>query len=235
MIVGKAEAGKSSLITCYIHNTFSEDYEPVVLDRQLLKRMIGKQEVELEIHDTSAELIHKENRKEQYKGADCFLICVPFDERKRKQTILSLATEIDEMGEEVERAHRFVLFTKSDLQESQTDIDMNMDALKQDDYLKDNITAFYTCSSKQIDDFDVVKVFNKVVKVVRNRERDVRERVKPPSKYEGSQYQHRKFDEEFDPQCMSMASDTMDVETIDKTTPAGRKSTVLKRRPSFHS
>ena len=115
MIVGKAEAGKSSLITCYIHNTFSEDYEPVVLDRQLLKRMIGKQEVELEIHDTSAELIHKENRKEQYKGADCFLICVPFDERKRKQTILSLATEIDEMGEEVERAHRFVLFTKSDL------------------------------------------------------------------------------------------------------------------------
>ena len=76
VLVGDAGTGKSSLMTSYLFNSFNENYESAVLDPFVGERVFNNRPVDLEIHDTNADETYKDDRKETYKQADVFLICI---------------------------------------------------------------------------------------------------------------------------------------------------------------
>ena len=55
MLVGDTTVGKTCLITSYHHQSFSEDYEPSVLDIFKGVKQFDKKQIKLEIHDTSGD------------------------------------------------------------------------------------------------------------------------------------------------------------------------------------
>ena len=76
MLVGDSGVGRSCLITNYLHNTFTENYEPTVLEVYQGTKSINKQQVDLEIHDLSGDDNFAQNRRFQYQNAHVFMICV---------------------------------------------------------------------------------------------------------------------------------------------------------------
>ena len=76
VLVGDTCTGKTCLITNYLNNTFSDIYEPTVLDVYEGTKSVAKKQMKLEIHDTSGDDNLTKNRRVQYQGADVFIICV---------------------------------------------------------------------------------------------------------------------------------------------------------------
>ena len=76
VLVGDTSVGKSCLIRNYLDNSFSEDYQPTVLDVYKGVKNVMRQKIDIEIHDTSGDQHLGVNRAAQFRGADCFLICV---------------------------------------------------------------------------------------------------------------------------------------------------------------
>ena len=75
VLVGDTAVGKTCLITNYVDNSFTEDYEPTVLDVYKGTKNIDDQLFNIEIHDTSGDEHLGVNRATVYKGADVFMIC----------------------------------------------------------------------------------------------------------------------------------------------------------------
>ena len=76
VLVGDTSVGKSCLITNYLYNTFTEDYEPTVLDVYRGPKNVESKQVMIEIYDTSGDEHLGVNRQIQYKGTDVFILCV---------------------------------------------------------------------------------------------------------------------------------------------------------------
>ena len=55
VLVGDTSVGKSCLIRNYLENSFSEDYEPTVLDIYRGTKNVKKKQIDIEIHDTSGD------------------------------------------------------------------------------------------------------------------------------------------------------------------------------------
>ena len=55
VLVGDTSVGKSCLIRNYLENSFSEDYEPTVLDIYKGIKNVSHKQIEIEIHDTSGD------------------------------------------------------------------------------------------------------------------------------------------------------------------------------------
>ena len=93
-MVGDTAVGKSCLIENYLHNAFSDDYEPTVLDPYRGPKNINKEMVELEIHDTSHVA---SNRKVVYKDTDLFLLCCNAVQKSSVDNIPKWKAEIREV------------------------------------------------------------------------------------------------------------------------------------------
>ena len=76
VLTGDTAVGKSCMITNYLNNTYTDIYEPTVLDVYKGIKNVMKKQISIEIHDTSGDEHLGINRKVQYAGADCFMICV---------------------------------------------------------------------------------------------------------------------------------------------------------------
>ena len=155
VLVGDAGVGKSCLITNYLHNTFTENYEPTVLDVYQGTKSINKQQVDLEIHDTSGDDNLAQNRKVQYQNAHVFMICVAVNDENSFNNIEKWKTEIRSV---TTQAPFFLILTKSDM-----DGPVNLKKLKgakEDDPV---ILNCFKTSSKEWDDFNVHKAFNKTL------------------------------------------------------------------------
>lgn len=63
VLTGDTATGKSCLITNYLNNSFSDDYEPTVLDVYKGIKNVKKKQIEIEIHDTSGDEHLGVNRK----------------------------------------------------------------------------------------------------------------------------------------------------------------------------
>ena len=95
-----------------MHNSFSEDYEPTVLDVYKGVKNVNKQQLSIEIHDTSGDEHLGVNRKVQYQGADCFMVCVAVNQPSSFANIDKWRNEI----QEVEPTKPIMLIlTKSDM------------------------------------------------------------------------------------------------------------------------
>lgn len=106
--------GKSCLIRNYLENSFSEDYEPTVLDIYRGIKNVKKTQLEIEIHDTSGDR-HPDlmlNRQTQYANADVFMICVAANSVDSLENVHLWQNEIVE--KEPDKPIMLIL-TKSDL------------------------------------------------------------------------------------------------------------------------
>ena len=112
MLVGDNSVGKSSLITSYRKNEFSEAEEPTVLDVYRGTKNINKEKVDVEIHDTSGDENLGTNRNLQYQDADIFMICVACNDHDSLESVQRWRVEIQNVAPE---APIMLILTKSDL------------------------------------------------------------------------------------------------------------------------
>ena len=165
-MVGDTAVGKSCLITNYLNNSFSEDYEPTVLDVfRVIKKQIG-----IEFHDTSGDEHLGVNRKVQYKDADYFIICVCTNQPSSLYGVERWKAEIQEVEPDVPIA---LYLTKSDL----------IDYYESDDVVNEDMiiemkkelgfNASAATSSKEWEDFNVHKAFNKALAAAYNYKYEV--------------------------------------------------------------
>lgn len=158
VLTGDTAVGKSCLITNYLNNSFSEDYEPTVLDVYKGIKNVKKKQLEIEIHDTSGDEHLGVNRKVQYKDADCFMICVGCNQESSLESVARWKAEIQEIEPEKPIA---LILTKSDLAEFIDDA-VTFTTIKEK--RKDqNLTIAAETSSKVWEDFNVHKAFNKTL------------------------------------------------------------------------
>ena len=97
VLVGDTSVGKSCLITNFLKNSFTDEYEPTVLDVFRGTKNVDSKQVEVEIHDTSGDEHLGVNRKVQYQDADCFMICVACNVRESYESIGKWKAEIMEV------------------------------------------------------------------------------------------------------------------------------------------
>ena len=55
VLVGDTAVGKSCLIRNYLENSFTDEYEPTVLDVYRGVKSVKKTQIDVEIHDTSGD------------------------------------------------------------------------------------------------------------------------------------------------------------------------------------
>jgi len=124
VLIGDTAVGKSCLITNYLHNKFSDVYEPTVLDVYRGVKTVRKEQVQLEIHDTSGDDNLGTNRKVVYKNADLFLLCCSVLD-KSIENCDKWKAEVREVEED---APIFLISTKKDIR------DDNPECHSQDDF-----------------------------------------------------------------------------------------------------
>ena len=81
VLVGDKAVGKSSLITSYLHNKFSADYEPNKLAFYKGKKKVMNEQLDIEIQDMSGDKHLGFESRVQYKDVDCFMICVASNQK----------------------------------------------------------------------------------------------------------------------------------------------------------
>ena len=113
VLVGDTAVGKSCLIVNYLNNTFSDDYEPTVLDVYKGTKNVNKKQMELEIHDTSGDEELYRNREITYNRADVFLVCVASNQRSSFEHVAKWVSEI--RGTVGRQVPIWLIMTKSDL------------------------------------------------------------------------------------------------------------------------
>ena len=159
MLVGDTSVGKSCLITNFLKNTFTDDYEPTVLDVFRGTKNVDGKQVDVEIHDTSGDDHLGVNRKVQYQDADCFMICVACNGRDSFDHIGKWKLEIMEV--EINKPILLIL-TKRDLADL-TEDPVKIAELRQ--VSKDEgCQGAMSTSSKAWEDFNVHTAFNKALK-----------------------------------------------------------------------
>ena len=112
MLVGNTQVGKTALITNYLKNSFSEIYEPTVLDVYRGTKNICDKGIKVEIHDTSGDEHLGVNRKVQYQDADVFMICVQCTDKNNLNDVVKWKAEVQDV--EAEKPI-LLISTKNDL------------------------------------------------------------------------------------------------------------------------
>lgn len=158
VLVGDTSVGKSCLITNFLKNSFTEDYEPTVLDVYRGTKNVNAKQVEIELHDTSGDEHLGVNRKVQYQDADCFMICVACNMMDSFENIGKWKAEIQEVEQQ---KPIMLILTKSDLKDEVDEpvlISMLRKASKEQSF-----QGAMSTSSKAWEDFNVHKAFNKAL------------------------------------------------------------------------
>ena len=112
VLVGDTSVGKSCLIRNYLDNTFSEEYEPTVLDVYKGTKAVKRRQIDIEIHDTSGDEHLGVNRQIQYKGSDVFIVAVAANNPDSLQSVPRWVTEIRSIRPETPI---LIVLTKGDL------------------------------------------------------------------------------------------------------------------------
>ena len=105
--------GKSCLIRNYLDNTFSDEYEPTVLDVYKGTKAVRRRQIDIEIHDTSGDEHLGVNRQIQYKGADIFIVTVATN---AVDSLTSVPRWTNEIRTIRPNAPIMLVLTKSDLE-----------------------------------------------------------------------------------------------------------------------
>ena len=112
VLVGDTSVGKSCLIRNYLDNSFSDEYEPTVLDVYKGTKAVRRRQIDIEIHDTSGDEHLGVNRQIQYKGADIFIVCVAANAPDSLNNVPKWTTEIRSIRP---NAPIMIILTKGDL------------------------------------------------------------------------------------------------------------------------
>ena len=157
VLVGDTAVGKSCLIVNYLNNTFSDDYEPTVLDVYKGTKNVNKKQMELEIHDTSGDEELYRNREITYNGADVFLVCVASNQRSSFEHVGKWVSEV--RGTVGRNVPIWLIMTKSDLMDDDDAEAVNMKEM-QEEKARLGLMGVKKTSSKEWEDFNVHKAFS---------------------------------------------------------------------------
>ena len=119
-MVGDTSVGKTCLIHNYLHNEYTDDYEPTVLDVYKGTKNIAGRQIEIEIHDTSGDSHLGINRKTQFRNADVFMICVAVNNQVSLNNVNKWRNEIKDVSQNVPV---ILVLTKKDLADDLMDDD----------------------------------------------------------------------------------------------------------------
>ena len=100
------------MVTNYLHNSYSDDYEPTVLDVYKGVKNVAQHQLSIEIHDTSGDEHLGVNRRVQYGGADVFMICAAANRQDSFENIGKWRAEIMQACPQIPI---LLILTKSDL------------------------------------------------------------------------------------------------------------------------
>ena len=154
VLVGDNAVGKTCLITNYLHNTFTENYEPTVLDVYNGTKSLNKRQLDLELHDTSGDDNLAQNRKVVYSKADLFMLCVATNDKRSFENIGKWVDEISTVDLKME-VPIYLVLTKSDMASKDVTIKM----LKEKSDSDERFIGSGKTSSKEWEDFNVHKTF----------------------------------------------------------------------------
>ena len=154
--MGDTAVGKSCLIVNYLNNTFSDDYEPTVLDVYKGTKNVNKKQMELEIHDTSGDEELWRNREITYNSSDVFLVCVASNQRSSLEHVGKWVGEV--RGTVGRQVPIWLIMTKSDLIDEGGDDLVTMQEL-QAEKERLGLMGVKKTSSKEWEDFNVHKAF----------------------------------------------------------------------------
>ena len=112
VLVGDTAVGKSCLIRNYLENSFTDDYEPTVLDVYRGVKSVKKTQIDIEIHDTSGDSYLANSRATQYRNADVFMICVAAN---NMDAMASVPGWVDEIRSVENNKPIILILTKKDL------------------------------------------------------------------------------------------------------------------------
>ena len=115
MVYGNTGVGKSALITSYLKNTFSDEFEPTVLCPYEGSISVSKKSVDVSILDTSGDKVQGDGQRAQSMNADGFMICVACSDRDSFGSIEKWMSEIQGVAPE---KPIFLILTKNDLEDS---------------------------------------------------------------------------------------------------------------------
>ena len=158
VLVGDTSVGKSCLIHNYIYNTFSDEYEPTVLDVYKGTKNFKNKQIQVEIHDTSGDDLFGINRTIKYRGADVFMICVAVNNQTSLQNVKKWKDEIKSV---VPEAPIMLTLTKNDLAEFLED-SITKEQINQAKR-QHGLQAIAITSSKEFEDHNVHKAFEKLI------------------------------------------------------------------------
>ena len=81
VVIGDGGVGKTSLIKCYIHDSFPEEHVPTVLDCYRTEVQIDQRPLTLQIWDSAGQDDYSRLRPLGYADADVFLLCYSVADR----------------------------------------------------------------------------------------------------------------------------------------------------------
>ena len=114
VLVGETCVGKSALIKQYLHQTFSEDFVPTVLEVWSGTRNYNQKEIKLSIHDTGGDKHLGINRAIVYNKTDCFMLCISISDRNSFDSASNWVKEIKQTCPDIPIV---LIGTKSDLRQ----------------------------------------------------------------------------------------------------------------------
>ena len=81
VVIGDGGVGKTSLIKCYINDTFPEEHVPTVLDCYRTEVSIDNKALTIHIWDSAGQDDYSRLRPLGYADADVFLLCYAVSDR----------------------------------------------------------------------------------------------------------------------------------------------------------
>ena len=119
VLIGDRAVGKSYMISTFFGSRridfqfpFNEDHVPRVLNARKMEKRFRNENIEIEIHDTSEDQPSGKNRRDVYKDADVFMVCVAKNDRESLENVYNWKEDIQKI--EPEKPIALVL-TKKDL------------------------------------------------------------------------------------------------------------------------
>jgi small GTP-binding protein len=113
VIVGDAEAGKTSLIQTFLHQTFEPNQKPTVgAVFHTVTRILNNETVIMQIWDTAGQERYRSLMSLYYRGAQAVLLCAT------KETLNSIADWTSTVREAIDAPYIVLAITKCDLYEA---------------------------------------------------------------------------------------------------------------------
>ena len=173
ILVGNTEVGKTSIITQYIENTFTEEHIATITSDRLNKEIeINKTKLTLEIWDTAGQEKYRATNKIFMKNTNIAILVYDITNRKSFEDLVNWYNQIIEINNNSSDLVFAVVGNKSDLYENQ---EVNKEE-GESFCMNNNINLFKETSAKDFENID--DLFNDILLIYINEKNKHKKEIK---------------------------------------------------------